>query len=354
MFQNLRSDSSALPVSILSLLLVIGFTTLILQAGCNPDANSIGSRHSVGTNPTGTNHGAHREALNQTRYYTTVDRDSADAPRINIGSFNIKQFGTTKMSRPNVVDVLVDIARRFDILAIQELRDVNQRVIPEFLDLINSDGSRYAAAVGPRQGYIANGRTTTYFEQTVFIYDTTKVELIAEAYAAYDRHRTMYRPPFVGHFRSIEVDPAEAFQFVLMNVHIAPKRAHLEFEALREIIGGIYPNHPGEDDFILLGDLNEEPHRYQAYAWMNDQVAALPSELKTNTNQTEAYDNIVFDAVRTSEFMQASGVLDLMSEYGLTLADAQRVSDHMPVWATFSAFEAPSAAITRGDQGLIR
>ena len=87
---------------------------------------------------------------------------------------------------------------------------------------------------------------------------------------------------------------------------------------------------------------------------MNDQVAALPDEIKTNTRREDAYDNIVFDAVRTSEYMQKAGVLDLMSEYDLTFEDAKLVSDHLPVWALFSAFEAPSAAITRGDGGVIR
>jgi len=139
-----------------------------------------------------------------------------------------------------------------------------------------------------------------------------------------------------------------------MNVHIDPDDAHVEFDALREIIGGIYTNHQGEDDFILLGDLNDEPHRYQSYAWMNDQHAAIPSQWKTNTAQTKNYDNIVFDSVRSAEYQQESGVLDLSSEYDLSLEDTKLVSDHLPVWAVFSAFEAPSAAITRGQQGVIR
>ena len=335
MFQNMHSNS-ALPVSILCSLLLLGFGGLLFQTGCNPDADSVGS-----------------QGRGSNRQYTSVDRNSDQAPRIAIGSFNIKQFGSTKMSRPDVVDILVDVARRFDILAIQELRDKDQNVIPQFLELINADGSQYAAAVGPRQGYnIAGNR---YFEQSVFIFDTTKAELIAPTYAAHDRDGIMHRSPFVGYFQSVEVNPAEAFKFVLMNVHVDYDKPHIEFEALQEIIDGIYANHKGEDDFILIGDLNEEPNRYKKYAWMSDQHAAIPNDWKTNLVQTENYDNIVFDASRTSEFTRQSGVLDLMSDYDLTRDEAEKVSDHLPVWATFSAFESPSAAITRGDQqGVIR
>ncbi len=333
MFQNLHSNNSALPVSILCLLMLLGFGGALLQTGCNPNADSAGFR-------------------DQNRRYTSVDRNSEQAPRITIGSFNIQSLGKTKMSKPDVVSVLVDVARRFDILAVQELRDKNQNVIPELLDAINADGAMYAAAVGPRQGYNIAG--TRYFEQTVFIYDTTKAELISPTYAAHDRNGIMHRPPFVGHFQTVEVNPAEAFKFVLMNVHIDYEDAHVEFEALQEIIGEIYTQHQGEDDFILIGDLNEEPSRFQKYAWMSDQFAAISNHWKTNVVQTENYDNIVFDATRTSEFLQQSGVLDLMQEYDLTLDEAKRVSDHLPVWATFSAFEAPTAAITRGDQGVLR
>ena len=334
-FQNLHSNNSALPVTILCLLLLLGFGGLLIQTGCNPNSNSA------------------RTGQGYNRQYTTVDRNSAEAPRLTIGSFNIQSLGKTKMSKPEVVQILVDITRRFDILAVQELRDKDQNVIPEFLDLINADGRKYAAAVGPRQGYNIEGNK--YFEQSVFIYDTTKVELIAPTYAAHDPDGIMHRSPYVGYFQSIEVNPADAFKFVLMNVHVDYDNPHLEFEAMREIIAGIYDNHKGEDDFILVGDLNDEPDRYRKYAWMNDQHPAIPNQWKTNLVQTENYDNIVFDALRTSEFTRQSGVLDLMSDYNLSITEAKKVSDHLPVWATFSAFESPSAAITQGGaQGVIR
>lgn len=318
--------------------------TFVFQSGCDPVGPNIGSGDGFG------NAGGYTQTNSGNRIY-----GPQGVPRIAMGSFNIKSFGMTKMSNPNVVSILTDIVRRFDIIAIQELRDKDQGVIPEFLRYINANGANYAAAVGPRQGYTSGGRETTYFEQTVFIYNADLVELIGPTYAAYDRHEIMYRPPFIGHFRCLGVPPEQAFTFVLMNVHVAPKRAHEEFEALQEIIGGVYANHQGEDDFILLGDLNDEPDKYQRYQWMRNQYPALPSEWKTNTVQTEAYDNIVFDAGYTAEFTNQSGVLNLMDEYRLTLPQAQLVSDHMPVWAVFSVLEAPAANITQGNpEAVIR
>ena len=81
---------------------------------------------------------------------------------------------------------------------------------------------------------------------------------------------------------------------------------------------------------------------------MQQQFAAIPASWKTNTVQKENYDNLVFDASYTAEFTGQSGVLNLMAEYDLSLAEAKKVSDHMPVWAVFSTQEAPAAAITQG------
>jgi len=325
---------------------ILAFVAIVsiamVQSGCTPGPASVN-----GNNPMSGNRSSDLRNVN-----VTPD----NAPNLAIGTFNIQMLGKTKMSKPGVVKVLVDIAQRFDILAIQELRDKDQNVIPELMNQINLGGYRYAAAIGPRQGYVVEGKRTTYFEQTVFIYDTQTVAMMGDAYVAQDPTNDMHRPPLVGHFRSIQVPDEEAFTFVLMNVHVDPDDAHVEFESLQKVIDGVFVNHPiqGEDDFILLGDLNDEPHRYQHYRWMNDQITATPSQLKTNTVQTRAYDNIVFDASRTSEFLQQAGVLDLMSEYQLTLTEAKAVSDHMPVWAIFSAYESPSAEITQGQQTVVR
>ena len=80
---------------------------------------------------------------------------AAGAPStVIIGSFNIEIFGPTKADRPNVMAMLVDIARRYDLLAIQELRNKDQSVIKEFINQINADGSRYSYIIGPRLSLI--------------------------------------------------------------------------------------------------------------------------------------------------------------------------------------------------------
>ena len=59
----------------------------------------------------------------------------------------------------------------------------------------------------------------------------------------------------------------------------------------------------------------------------------------TNTRGTAQYDNIVFQRQATSEFTGRAGIFDYMRQYNLSMEEALEVSDHMPVWAEFSAYE---------------
>lgn len=60
---------------------------------------------------------------------------------LRIGAFNIQIFGISKASKPEVMDVLADIIRTYDIIAIQEIRDASQTALPALVDLANADGS---------------------------------------------------------------------------------------------------------------------------------------------------------------------------------------------------------------------
>jgi hypothetical protein len=55
-----------------------------------------------------------------------------EAP-ILLGSFNIRRFGKSKMSDPNVVKILTAIVRRYDILLVQEIVDTSGEAIEELL-----------------------------------------------------------------------------------------------------------------------------------------------------------------------------------------------------------------------------
>jgi hypothetical protein len=89
---------------------------------------------------------------------------------------------------------------------------------------------------------------------------------------------------------------------------------------------------------VLLGDLNADESQFGQLG----QVAGIAwaiSGVPTNTRGTKLYDNLLYSQPATREFTGRSGVLNLMREFNLTMDQAIDVSDHMPVWAEFSAYE---------------
>jgi len=252
---------------------------------------------------------------------------------IKIASFNIQVFGTSKLGKPKVMDVLAQVVRRFDVVAVQEVRAKDQTVVPRFLAMINAEGDRYDFVIGPRLG------RTSSKEQYVFLFDTRRIEVDqGSVYTVEDPADLLHREPLVARFRVRGPPQERPFTFSLVNIHTDPDETKTELNALDDAFLTVQRN-GDEDDVILLGDLNVD-ERHLGELGRLPGIAYAVSGVMTNTRGTKSYDNIVFDRQATAEYAGRWGVLDLMTEYGLTREEALKVSDHLPVWAEFSVREA--------------
>ena len=143
-----------------------------------------------------------------------------------------------------------------------------------------------------------------------------------------------------------------------MNVHTDPDEVPQELDALygafqavqRMPIGGLT-----EDDIILLGDFNTNVPA-SGPRLRNDRARALiPADLRslarvpgiyaairdqsTNTRGSRLHDNLLYSRVSTTEATGRAGVFDIQGRWGLSQEQVLEVSDHLPVWAEFSAYE---------------
>jgi endonuclease/exonuclease/phosphatase family metal-dependent hydrolase len=253
---------------------------------------------------------------------------------ILICSFNIQVFGESKLAKPQAVDVLARVVRKFDIVAIQEVRAKSDDILPRFVQAVNADGSRYAHVIGPREG------RTVSTEQYTFVYDTTRIELDPTSPAVFpDPSDRLHRPPMCARFRT-RIQPAEmAFSFWLVNTHTDPDLVPQELDALADVFAAMQRARPDEDDVILLGDLNAGPPQFTAFKRIPGIGWAIAGTT-TNTRRTKTYDNLLFAWPATGEYLGTNGVLDLQATFGLPLENALEVSDHNPVWAAYHPCEA--------------
>ena len=252
---------------------------------------------------------------------------------IRIASFNIQVFGTSKSAKPDVMNILAKIVRRFDIVAIQELRTTDPSVMANFIRLINSEGGAYQFVIGPRQG------RTDSKEQYVIVYDTQRIEVDPSSVKTVDDPKDLlHREPMIARFRTRASPTIDAFTFILANIHTDPDETKQELNALGDVFLTVQQNPWGEDDVILLGDLNVSYKKLGKLGEIPGIAYTVHGE-PTNTRGNKSYDNIVFSSVNTTEYVGRSGIINLQTEFGLTREQALKVSDHYPIWAEFSAYE---------------
>jgi len=232
-----------------------------------------------------------------------------------------------------VMDVLARIVRKFDVVAIQEIRSRDEDIIPNFVELINSTGAHYDFVVGPRLG------RTVSKEQYAFIYDMTVVEVDrTQLYTVADPPDVLHREPLVGWFRVRGPPAEEAFTFSLVNIHTDPDEAKQEVNVLAQVYHKVRDDGRQEDDVIILGDLNVDDKNLGQLGQISG-ITVVISGTPTNVTMTKQYDNIVFHRTATNEFTGRGAVFDFLREYNMTTDEAKEVSDHLPVWAEFSVYE---------------
>ena len=252
--------------------------------------------------------------------------------KIKIATFNIQIFGKTKREKQEVMDVLKKIARNFDIVAIQEVRDSSETTISFFLNEINSmPGPDYGVVYSERLG------RTSSKEQYAYYYNTETVSYIPNsAYTYADSNDVFEREPFVSGFSS------GIFDFYLINIHTKPEDAFNEINKLDLVVKDAESKFTDEKDFIVLGDFNADCTYFKEkadlsalegaeYYWVVDDSA------DTTTKSTVCtYDRIVFKKDATfSDYASSWGVFRFDTLYGLNQELTEDVSDHYPVWAEF-------------------
>jgi endonuclease/exonuclease/phosphatase family metal-dependent hydrolase len=259
---------------------------------------------------------------------------------ITIASFNIQVFGKTKASKTDVMSILANTISRFDIVAIQEIRDKSGTAIKKLEEAIDATGSDYTVIIGPRLGRSSSK------EQYAFIYRTETVEPIGNLYTYPEPNGTdpFYREPFIGEFKA----KSGNFDFILITVHTDPDEATEEIRALNNVLIQAKTHYPKEDDFIILGNLNADCDYYKesqhnpiiGTTWL------IPNTADTTVKDTVCtYDRIIITNQVVEDYTGIAKVFRFDEKYHMSPEMAAKVSDHYPVYAVFFSGNVPSSPL---------
>jgi hypothetical protein len=261
---------------------------------------------------------------------------------IRIVSVNFGPLDQAKLARQQVAGTLVQVIRRFDVVALQDVQARDQGPLVQLVEQVNAQGRHYDFAVPPRVG------RDPVRQYNAFVFDGDRVEIDRATIVSVDERSGQFRhAPLAAAFRARGPAESEAFTFALVNVSTPSDRVEEELGSLLQLFRAVRRDRPDEDDVILLGTLGADDAHLGPLQEVPNATCAI-SGVPTTTRANRLVDNILFDRRATVEFAHRSGVLDLRREFNLTPQEELQVSDHLPVWAEFSVFEGGEAGQVPG------
>ena len=187
----------------------------------------------------------------------------ASHPRglVRIASFDLQPLNVAKMQRPLAERLLTETVRRFDLVAIQGVREGGSELLPQLIQGVNAQGAAYDYILGPAVGPRGDK------QQFGFIFNTATIQADREsAYVVADPDNLFRYDPLSVAFAARTAEPRETFTFTLVNVRIWPERSRTELPALGPLYHAVRADGRQEDDIIILGDFNADEHRLQELA----------------------------------------------------------------------------------------
>ncbi|XP_062842186.1 deoxyribonuclease gamma-like isoform X1 [Trichomycterus rosablanca] len=264
---------------------------------------------------------------------------------LKICSFNVQSFGESKISKPQVMNVILASISRCDLMLIMEIKDAKGKAFPQLMTRLN----RRFTERSPEYGYIISKRLgrKSYKEQYAFIY-RKKLVSVKSVYQYPDVQTedldAFAREPFVVWFSSTNT---EIKDFVIIPIHTTPEAAVKEIDELYDVYQNV-SKHLQSQNYIIMGDFNAacgyvpkkewrniRLHSDQSFLWLTGDK--LDTSVKTSTKC--AYDRVVLHGETMIKAVRSDSVevYDFKQVFGLTEPEALAVSDHFPLCFTVNA-----------------
>jgi endonuclease/exonuclease/phosphatase family metal-dependent hydrolase len=266
--------------------------------------------------------------------YQFKDNDDSDeqynTTDISIASFNIKIFGKTKASNDTVMALLVDIVSKYDIIAIQEIKDIDQEVPYEFLELLNNNSiTQFEMLLSERSGSQEDDKSSQ--EQYAILYNPELISVKDNGTLYNDSvNDSFQREPFLAHLTVKNT----TLDFVLGVVHTKPAAAEEEISSLIDVFDWSSEYYE-DDDVMIVGDYNADCSYFDEDEIINLEIGteeflwAIPNDADTNlANSNCTYDRMVLSGDLKNNFNGIWGVDNTFSD--------NSISDHWPVWIELS------------------
>ncbi|CAH8525092.1 unnamed protein product [Heterobilharzia americana] len=250
---------------------------------------------------------------------------------IKIGSFNIQVFGQNKVSKKDVLLILVKILSRYDLVVIQEIRDSKNTSFKQLVEELN----KYTNGIYKSLLSEKLGRTKSK-EQYGLIYKPHLIKIGKTITFPNDKN-WFERPPMgvqvLGNTSAIPI-------FALIIVHLDPDSVYDEVNHLYTSVQNIMKIWQTQN-ILILGDMNADCGYLSRKKMKQIQLRkdtefiwAIPDHHDTTVGKGDcAYDRIIIHGRKLKQSVKQGSVkaYHFPSDLQLDNKMAKQVSDHYPV-----------------------
>ncbi|XP_061833575.1 deoxyribonuclease-1-like isoform X3 [Nerophis lumbriciformis] len=266
---------------------------------------------------------------------------------MKIASFNIQKFGRNKVSDPEVLQILVQIISRYDIILILEVVDISGRSVETLMDALNTSDTahHYTLKISCRLG------RSRYKEQFMFLYRDDLVDLVGSYQfddQVTDGGDVFARDPYILRFRCHNTVLKD---LVMIPVHTKPEDSETELDELYDVFQHMKRKWR-TDNVMILGDFNADGSYVSDRDMLNIRIRSdknfhwlIGDDVDTtaSTGNTHTYDRIVVygDDMLNAVVPDSARPFNFQKAFCLSNEQALKVSDHYPVEVELKSLTRP-------------
>lgn len=252
---------------------------------------------------------------------------------LRIASWALSGYGSSKFANEMGRRHLIRVIRQFDVVCLQQVSSTERDLVPRIVDAINEGGRTFDYVLGAPTG------PDDQAEQMAILFNVTRVVVDrSQTYTVADHDNQMTYDPLVAWFRAAKPTLDLAWTFSVVNVRINLSRAPAEAALLPGIFASVRDDGRGEDDVVMAG-LFQADDSYLLSRVMGQGTSAAVRSATTDLFGRHQTCNILVDRGLTSEYLGRGGPVDFLRLHNLSIAEAEMISSHLPVFAEFTATE---------------
>ncbi|WP_257459663.1 exonuclease/endonuclease/phosphatase family protein [Archangium lipolyticum] len=247
---------------------------------------------------------------------------------LKVASWNIQIFNSTRAQNADIMKVVVDTIKQYDLVLVQEIRDGTDTTTTLLNQVNAATGNAYGILVSNRLGRMAAK------QQYAYLYKKSALKVV-DSYHYADADDLFAREPFVARFSTTQ---ATVKNFFVVPINTDPASAVKEVGALVKVYDDAVKRWTIQNG-VIMGNMNAGCAYFAKKHWATNPLRTDPrfswligDDINTTVGKADCpYDRAVVAGDKMRANTAQARTAYLTERFNLSLDAMKLVSDHYPI-----------------------